>query len=186
MRNAMLSALLWAFALLLAIGPVKADPVNWIQGKWQGTCVRGSHTLPAGLLLDSAGGSLNEKVVASLKILHNQISFVEGQKQFSGSFSPDYSQLTGQLNLSGKAASCSMTRHLTESDTICILNDTSENYFIRLKSNNGHNQSFWVFAGNKSSREQGDRTGTLCWATQEFPPNQCPRFLPQKTYSCQN
>jgi hypothetical protein len=171
---------------MLASTVGNAAPINWVQGKWQGTCTRGGKTLNAGLLLDSGGGSLNEKIIASLSIVHTQISFIESDKQFSGSFSSDYGQLTGQLVRAGKPASCSLTRRLIESDTICIFNDTNENYFIRLKSSNGHNQSFWVFAGNKSSREQGDRTGTLCWDTKEFQAGVCPRFLPQKAYACQN
>ena len=172
----------------MAIGSLAsavAQPINWVQGKWEGTCTRGAKSLNASLLLDSGGGALNRKVISGLKVTKGAITFTEGHKEFIGQFSTDYSSLTGKLGKDEKLASCTMARVFTESDSICLFNDTGDKYFIWLKPASGTGgQAFWLFPTNKLQL-QGDRNGTLCWSNVEFPPPTCPRFLPQKTYSCQ-
>jgi hypothetical protein len=105
-------------ALAASVTSSAQQPINWLQGRWEGTCTRGAKTLPAGLSLDAGGGSLNRKDITGLKITNGAITFTEGAMSFSGRFSDDYSQLTGRLGLGrgDQAAACSMNRVGTDSD----------------------------------------------------------------------
>lgn len=179
------------FALLSDLAT--AQPANWLQGLWNGTCTRGTRTLNAQLVLaysvssKATTGSLNGKPLTGLQIKQRKIDFTEGQKVFDGTFSADFNQLTAELDKGPKSARCNLTRVLKESDSLCLYNNTNSDQYVWLDSPNGRggNATFILRAGQRFEIT-GDKTGTLCYSRTDFRPPPCPGSqIAQKYYSCQ-
>ena len=182
-------------ALLLALTsvPVHAQPSEVLQGIWNGTCQRNGKTSKASLVLayvksgNSYTGTLNNILLTSIKLAQSTITFIDGDKAFTGTFSDSsFNQLTGDLDKGAKSAKCSLNRQFKQSDTLCIYNPAPIDTYIWLSSPNGAggNSTFVLNAG-KSVEVQGDHTGILCFNGQYFKPPLCPAKISQSSYSCQ-
>ena len=183
-------------ALLTAIGalgvPAHAQPANWLQGIWNGTCTRGTKTANAQLVLaysstsKTTTGALNGHALTNLAVSRTKITFMEREKSFEGSFRSDFNQLTAELDKGPKSASCSLTRSFKESDKLCLHNSTGQDLYVWLDSPNGSGgAATFILRVDQRLDIQGDRTGTLCFDGKDFRPPKCPAQIPQKSYSCQ-
>ena len=185
---------LFATTVLLIL-PVTAwaQPTPWIQGVWKGSCSRGAKSINAQLVLaystsaKTTSGTLNGKSLAALSVTASTIEFTEGTKSFKGSFSSDMNQLTAELDKEPKRADCKLTRTFSESDALCLYNNTSRDQFIWLNSPNGSGGSAtFILRTGQYLQINGDRTGSVCTSRTDFKPPPCPGAeVAQKSYSCQ-
>lgn len=173
-----------ALALALVASPATAQPVVSTEGKWEGSCKRGSETAGASVLTDQQGARMNGVGVEKLIKGPFSIDFeIPGKflKQFSGTFSRDTSELTGTLTAGKLVANCSMARKVETPNRVCIRNVDAEVIYWRLEPGSG---STMRLQKGQSDSAAGSRGGKVCWDTGDFNGSACPRSLPQSSYAC--
>ena len=170
-----------------------SQPTGWIQGVWKGACERGGKSINAQLVLaysttaQKTSGTLNGRPLTILSLTSNTIKFTEGAKSFEGTFSSELNQLNAKLDKGPKEADCKLTRSFTESDALCLVNNTAKDQYIWLNSPNGSGGgATFVLRAGQYLPINGDRTGSLCTSRTDFKPPPCPGTeIAQKFYSCQ-
>lgn len=188
----MLNRFVIFIAILAATTPSFGIDLLSLQGVWNGECTRGARSIKAQLIIgyttgtSAPVGSLNGKPLAGILVAKNEIRFTEGAKAFEGRFSADFNQLSAELDKGEKSASCKLGRQFKESDKLCLLNSSSQDQYIWLKSPNGAGgSSTFILRAGQRLEITGDHTGTLCFSGKDFKPPQCPAQLDQKYYACQ-
>ncbi|CAN7805417.1 hypothetical protein LJR267_010612 [Paraburkholderia hospita] len=183
------------FAVFAASSVIRAAeaPVNWIQGKWIGTCSRNSHSLNAGLLLGSSGGLLNEKPISGLLVKNETVSFTEGDKQFVGRFLNDFNRIEGKLSKgSTSPAECTLVRRVVKSNFLCVFNPSRDkDLYVRYDdaaSEPTTTTTIKLLPREKSKRFAAveGKGGRFCFDDKDFPTTVCPQSVKQETYYCQD